>query len=144
MKGFLATLALIFAALISVAQVQVSYEEKYITHTDSVAIIETRDTTWEDSKGIHYGTYDVVIGYEYYEVTDTKVGEFEMYPTIVTNELNLRGFMVEGSTLLIYDLRGRLLYMHENIDVGTFTIPGLPGGCYILKIGGYSNKIIFE
>jgi len=144
MKRFLTTLALIFVTLISMAQVQVSYEEKLITHTDSVAIIETRDTTWRDGKGFHYGTHDVVIGYEYYEVIDAKVGEFEIYPTIVTTELNLRGFMVEGSTFLIYDLRGRLLYTHENIGVGTFTIPRLPAGCYILKIGDYSNKIIFE
>lgn len=143
MKRFLTTLALASLVLISMAQVQVSYEEKLGTHTDSVAIIETRDTTWWDSKGIHYCTYDVVIGYEYYEVTDAKVGEFEIYPTIVTNELNLRGFMLEGSTLLIYDLRGRILYIHENIG-GTFTIPRLPAGCYILKIGDYSNKIIFE
>ncbi len=144
MKRFLTILALIFTTLISMAQVQVSYEEKLITHTDSVAITETRDTTWWDSKGIHYGTHDVVIGYEYIEAVDAKVGEFEIYPTIVTNELNLRGFMLEGSTLLIYDLRGRLLYTHENIGVGTFTIPKLQAGCYILKIGDYSNKIIFE
>lgn len=65
--------------------------------------------------------------------------------------------MVEGSTFLIYDLWGRLLYTHENIGVGTFTIPKLPAGCYILEIVGdsvkleqynmegvYSNKIIFE
>ena len=95
-----------------------------------------QDLAWNNKAYLNTG---VLSGTYVNAVENVKVSNVAVYPTLVSDVLNLKG---EVSNLSIYNTVGQVVLSIDDVNTSTIDVSGLQSGIYFVEVDGETTKIV--